>query len=54
MNLCNQGVYSTCLEKHWEAQEGCKYAEKATHADRCMYNIDGRCDNKDAQKEAKK
>jgi hypothetical protein len=55
LNLCNSsGLYSKCKGPNREDQIECKHYEKATHASRCMYNIDGRCDNPSAQKEVKK
>jgi hypothetical protein len=52
MNLCEyNGICCICICDRWEDQEDCEQSEKATHANRCMYNIDGRCDNLEAQKE---
>ena len=53
--LCTYDGVTTCDKKTWEEQKECPHAQKATWRDCCMhYCTNGRCDNIDAQDEARK
>ena len=55
LNFCVSGLISRCSAGAcWEDQKRCKFYEKSTVSNRCMYYkevIDGHCDCVDAQKE---
>lgn len=55
LNFCVSGLMSRCSAGSvWEDQQRCKFYEKSTISNRCMYYIeaiDGHCDCVDAQKE---
>ena len=55
LNYCVSGLMSRCSAGAvWEDQKRCKFYEKSTVSNRCMYYIeaiDGHCDCVDAQKE---
>ena len=55
INYCVSGLMSRCSAgAGWEDQKRCKFYEKSTVSNRCMYYIeaiDGHCDCVDAQKE---
>ena len=54
-NYCVAGLMSRCSAgKVWNDQNRCKFAEKSTVSNRCMYYIeaiDGHCDCEEAQRE---
>jgi uncharacterized Fe-S center protein len=58
LNYCVTGVISQCTAgPNLQRQKKCKYYEKATIRDQCMYYIEalnGHCDCVDAQREAQK
>lgn len=52
-NLCVKGVMSSCSEKEHKDQLQCKFYEKSSWENKCMYYVmDGHCDNPAAQSEA--
>ncbi len=55
LNYCVSGLMSRCSAGTvWEEQKRCKFYEKSTVSNRCMYYIeaiDGHCDCVEAQKE---
>lgn len=55
LNYCVSGLMSRCSAGDcWEDQKKCKFYEKSTVSNRCMYYIeaiDGHCDCVDAQRE---
>jgi hypothetical protein len=57
-NLCeDRGIWASCRAgfRRWPDQEQCKYSEKATHRDQCIWCSEmGFCQHLDAQKEARK
>jgi hypothetical protein len=54
-NFCIPGMMSHCTAVNkWENQRHCRYARKATVANRCMYfreSLGGHCDCVEAQKD---
>jgi hypothetical protein len=54
-NFCIPGMMSHCTAGNkWENQRDCRYARKATVANRCMYfreSLGGHCDCVEAQKD---
>ena len=56
-NYCVPGVMSRCSAGEiWHDQKRCKFADKSTVQNRCMYYIEtigGHCDCVDAQREMK-
>jgi len=57
LNFCVSGLMSRCSAGTvWEEQKKCKFANKSTVSNRCMYYIeaiDGHCDCVEAQWEMK-
>ena len=55
LNYCVTGLISRCSAGTvWDEQHKCKYSEKSTVSNRCMYYIeaiDGHCDCVEAQRE---
>lgn len=55
LNYCVSGLMSRCSAGTiWEEQKRCKFSEKSTVSNRCMYYIeaiDGHCDCVEAQRE---
>ena len=49
--FCKKGVMSVCTARSVDDQQKCKFYQKSSHSDRCMYLIFGKyCDCLDAQK----
>ena len=54
VNLCIAGMMSTCRGETNKEQRDCKFYEKATHENRCMYFIfEEYCDCIEAQDDLK-
>ncbi|UCE51292.1 MAG: hypothetical protein JSV31_18765 [Desulfobacterales bacterium] len=55
LNYCVSGLMSRCSAGTvWDEQKKCKFSEKSTVSNRCMYYIeaiDGHCDCVEAQRE---
>jgi hypothetical protein len=55
LNYCVSGLMSRCSAGAvWDEQKKCKFSEKSTVSNRCMYYIeaiDGHCDCVEAQRE---
>ncbi len=55
LNYCVTGLMSRCSAGTvWDEQNKCRYSEKSTVSNRCMYYIeaiDGHCDCVEAQRE---
>jgi hypothetical protein len=55
LNYCVSGLMSRCSAGTiWDEQQKCKFSEKSTVSNRCMYYIeaiDGHCDCVEAQRE---
>ncbi len=55
LNYCVSGLMCRCSAgRVWDEQKRCKFSEKSTVSNRCMYYIeaiDGHCDCLEAQKE---
>ena len=55
LNYCISGLMSRCSAGTiWDEQQKCKFSEKSTVSNRCMYYIeaiDGHCDCVEAQRE---
>lgn len=50
VSLCKQGMMSTCSAENIKGQEKCKFYEKASYENRCMYFMfDKYCDCLKAQ-----
>ena len=57
INCCIPGLLSRCgAGTAWQEQKRCKFAEKSTVSNKCMYyiaEIEGHCDCIEAQREVK-